>query len=78
MYVNPCEHTRFIGHRTKANALRSYGISPRRCMAVGGPKIGYGRCRLRFDCRTNRPFRREVAEISGFYTHRKTQYSVLT
>jgi hypothetical protein len=35
-----------------------------------------GRCRLQFDCRTNRPFRREAAEISSFYTHRKTQYSV--
>jgi len=30
-----------------------------------------------FDYRTNRPLRPEAAKISGFYTHRKTQYSVL-
>lgn len=37
-----------------------------------------GRCRLWFDCRTNRPLKREAAEISRSETHRKTQYSVST
>ena len=35
-------------------------------MAILTPKISYGRCRLRFDCRTDRPFRCEASDFEGF------------
>ena len=59
------DHLTSESELTESDVQEITGPTPR-STAVSGGNIRHGRCRFRFDCRTNRPFGREAFDFEGF------------